>query len=115
MEIPYVGAGGGTPNEIIQLAGGKNIFADVEGNWASISWEEVIARNPEVIVLVDADWTSAEDKKNMLKTDPRFSDLTAVKHNKFVTIDFVYTTEGVRNAEAVSIIAKGLYPEKFNK
>ena len=115
METPFVPAGEGAPNEIIQLAGGKNLFDDLEGNWANVSWEEVIARNPEVIVLVDAEWTSVEEKKKLLKTDPRFSDLTAVKQDRFMTIEFVYTTEGVRNAEAVSIIAKGLYPEKFNK
>jgi iron complex transport system substrate-binding protein len=115
MDTPYAGTGGGAPEEIINLAGGVNIFSDVEGAWATVTWEEVVARNPDVIVLVNADWTSAAEKKKMLETDPRFTDIAAVRSDRFIEIDFVYTTEGPRNADAVRTVAMGLYPEKFEE
>ena len=39
-------------DEILRLAGAQNVFHDVRGTWGTVSWDEVIARNPEVIVLV---------------------------------------------------------------
>jgi iron complex transport system substrate-binding protein len=35
-------------NEMIEIAGGENIFADMDG-WLAVSEEQVIARNPDVI------------------------------------------------------------------
>jgi len=112
-EEPFVGAGGGASQEIIRLAGGQNIFEDVEGNWATVSWEEVIDRDPEVIVLIEADWSTSEEKKALLLENPAYADITAVKEGRFVVIPFSYTTSGIRNAEAVTLIAEGLYPDLF--
>lgn len=110
---PFVGAGTGSPQEIIRLAGAENIFADVEGTWATVSWEEVISRDPEVIVLIEADWSTSEEKKTLLLENPAYAEITAVKDQRFVVIPFSYTTAGVRNAAAVTLIAEGLYPELF--
>jgi iron complex transport system substrate-binding protein len=35
-------------NEMIEIAGGRNIFADIDG-WLAVSEEQVIARDPDVI------------------------------------------------------------------
>jgi iron complex transport system substrate-binding protein len=39
--------------DVIRRAGGQNIFADVPADWTKVSWEEVIARRPELIVIHD--------------------------------------------------------------
>lgn len=39
--------------DAIRLAGGRNIFADVAADWTKVSWEEVIVRRPELIVIHD--------------------------------------------------------------
>lgn len=112
-EEPFVGACCGAPNEIIKLVGAENIFADAEGSWATVSWEEVIARNPEAIVLIQAEWSTAEEKIELLKTNPAYANLPAVKDERFVIIPFSATTPGIRNMSAVEDLAKGLYPDKF--
>ncbi|MCQ3972045.1 MAG: ABC transporter substrate-binding protein [Anaerolineae bacterium] len=110
---PFVGTCCGAPNEIIKLAGAENIFADVEGSWATVSWEEVIARSPETIVLIDAEWSPAQDKIKLLKTNPAYANLPAVKDQRFITIPFSAATPGIRLVSAVETLAKGLYPAKF--
>jgi iron complex transport system substrate-binding protein len=110
---PLTGACCGVPNEIIRQVGAENIFSDVEGNWGTVSWEEVIARNPEAIVVIDADWSPAADMIDMLKTNPAYSSLTAVQEERFIIVPFSSTTLGIRNADAIVAVAKGLYPEKF--
>src|SRR5262249_7779612 len=38
-------------SDLIERAGGENIFADREGAWMHVSWEEVIERRPEHVVV----------------------------------------------------------------
>ena len=45
---PYAAGSGTIENELILRAGGQNVFADVDG-FPQVSFEAVIARNPEVI------------------------------------------------------------------
>ena len=110
-DLPFVGACCGTPNMIIEAVGGENIFADVEGNWAEVSWEEVLERDPDTIVIVDASWDPAQEKIDLLTTDPLYSTMTAVQNEAFITIPFSATTLSVRNANAVIDIAAGLASE----
>lgn len=110
---PFVGACCGTPNMIIEAVGAENIFVDAEGNWATVSWEEVIARDPEAIVIIEADWSPAQDKIELLLNNPAYASIAAVQNERFITIPFSATTLGVRNVDAVVDLAQGLYPDKF--
>jgi iron complex transport system substrate-binding protein len=112
-EEPFVGACCGTPAMIIEAAGAQNIFDDVEGNWATVSWEEVVIRDPQAIVVIDAEWSTAQEKIDLLRNDPAYSSITAVQDERFVAIPFSATTVGVRNVSAVIELAKGLYPDKL--
>jgi iron complex transport system substrate-binding protein len=48
---PFSAGGRGMLNQLIERAGGHNIFADLNDDWASVSWEEVLARRPELVVV----------------------------------------------------------------
>lgn len=95
-KTPYVGVGTGAPQVIVDTVGATNAFADVKGNWADVSWEKVIAADPDVIVLADASWSTAKEKIAYLQKDPALRELRAVKSKAFVTIPFSETTPGVR-------------------
>ena len=110
---PFVGACCGTPNEILRLAGAENIFADARGSWATVSWDEVVSRNPDVIVLVNASWAPVAQKQQWLSANNARAGIDAVKHQRFVTIDFSSSTPGIRNIAAVRRVAEALYPDKF--
>ena len=109
----YVGACCGAPGMIMDLLAVENVFEDVEGSYATVSWEEVVARDADVIVVVNADWDTAESKIETLTTNPAYADMSAVQNENWVLIDFSYTTLNIRNVAAVRIIAGFLYPELF--
>jgi iron complex transport system substrate-binding protein len=99
-DIPYVGAGIGAPQMIMDAVGLTNIAADVSDTWTSFGWEQVVADDPDVIVLVDATWNSAEAKKELLATNPATANLTAVVNERYLVVPFAATEAGVRNVPA---------------
>ncbi|WP_104128661.1 putative F420-0 ABC transporter substrate-binding protein [Cryobacterium sp. Y57] len=99
---PYVGAGIGSPEMIMQAAGLSNIFADVKDTWTSVGWESVIEANPSVIVVVDATWNTAASKIAHLESDPATQVLDAVKNQRYIILPFASTEAGIRNVEAAS-------------
>ncbi|MCS7068194.1 MAG: ABC transporter substrate-binding protein [Meiothermus sp.] len=112
IDKPYVGACCGAPGMIMRQLGVRNVFADAPGSWAEVSWEGVVAREIDVIVVIDADWSRAEEKIRHLTTNPTFANLKAVRERRFITIPFSYTTPGVRNALAVKLLSEKLYPSR---
>lgn len=102
---PYVGAGIGAPAMIMRELGWQNIFADVSDTWASVSWEQVVAADPQLIVLVDATWNTAAKKKAQLAAGPA-KDVDAVRNQRYLTVRFPATEAGVANVEAVSTLAE---------
>lgn len=106
-QTPYVGAGTGVPQMILEAAGLENVLAEVEDSWASVSWEEIVARDPDVIVLVDSAWNSAEKKKGVLAEHPATRELTAVREGRYLEVPFPASEAGVRNVAAVeSLVAQ---------
>jgi len=110
---PYSVGDYGLPTNLINLAGGENIYSDVAESWTTVSWETVIARDPDVIVVVDLDWDSADDRIARLKARPELADMTAIQNERFVVIHYRQVIPGLRNAEAIQVLAEGFYPEKF--
>jgi iron complex transport system substrate-binding protein len=107
-QSPYVGACCGGPSLIMRTVGATNVFADAEGNWTDVDWETAIARNPDVIVIVDASWDTAASKRRFLATDEALRALPAVQRKRFVAIPFSDSTPGVRNVDGVRLLAAGL-------
>jgi iron complex transport system substrate-binding protein len=99
---------------IINAAGGKNIFDDLKDKaWITVSYEEVLARNPDVIIIHDYDSPSVEEKLVEIRGNSTLAQLDAVKNNRFVTIELESVLPGNRIAYAVEKLAKGLYPGMF--
>ncbi|WP_019137567.1 putative F420-0 ABC transporter substrate-binding protein [Cellulomonas massiliensis] len=105
-DTPYVGAGIGSPQMVMDAAGLTNVFADVHDTWTSVSWEKVVEADPDVLVLVDATWNTAADKITMLESNPATRELTAVREHRYVTVPFPASEAGVRSASAVTSVAE---------
>ncbi|MBT0995687.1 putative F420-0 ABC transporter substrate-binding protein [Cellulomonas sp. DKR-3] len=103
-DTPYVGAGIGAPEMMLEAAGLTNVFADVRDTWTSVGWEEVVAADPDVLVLVDSVWNSADDKKAALAANPATAALRAVQDERYVVVPFAATEAGVRNADTVATL-----------
>ncbi|OQP86655.1 iron ABC transporter substrate-binding protein [Rhizobium rhizosphaerae] len=107
---PFTSGAYGIPTAMIEAAGGVNIMEDVAKSWTEVSWEPVIERNPEVIVIVNYGEVTAEQKIAFLKDNPAFKNLDAVRNNRFVVLDYVAATPGPRNIEAIEKLAAGFHP-----
>jgi iron complex transport system substrate-binding protein len=107
-DIPYVGAGIGAPQLILDTIGVRNIAADVKDTWASYNWESVIAANPDVIVLVDASWSTKEKKIRVLEENPATAGLDAVKNHRYLIVPFAASEAGVRTVDAAADLARQL-------
>jgi iron complex transport system substrate-binding protein len=99
---------------LLETAGGKNIFGDLtEKAWVTVSYEEVLAREPEIIVIFDYDSPSVEEKKAELKANDILSQLNAVKNERYVIITLESVLSGGRTAYVIEEMAKGFYPDLF--
>ncbi|WP_430593467.1 ABC transporter substrate-binding protein [Humidisolicoccus flavus] len=107
-DTPYVGAGGGAPELMMETVGLRNIASELPGGWSPYGWESVIAANPDVLVLVDSDWNSAANKIAYLTADPVLSQLEAVKAGKFLIVPFAASEAGVRTASATATMSEDL-------
>lgn len=72
-------------DEIAQIVGLENIFADVEG-WSEVSEEEVIARNPDYIVTITMGSMEGPSPVEEIMTRPGWEGITAVKEGKILNL-----------------------------
>lgn len=99
---------------LIEQAGGQNIFDDLkEAQWVTVSSEEVLSRQPDVIVVHDYDSPSLEEKINEIKNDPALSQLDCVKNDRIVSMTLESVLPGDRMAYAIETFAKGFFPDQF--
>ncbi len=78
---------------------------DFEKNWATVGWEAVVERNPEVIVIVNYGEVTAEQKRNFMMTNPAFAGIDAVRNDRSVVLEYVEATPGPRNINAAKTLA----------
>ncbi|MDG9723356.1 MULTISPECIES: ABC transporter substrate-binding protein [unclassified Streptomyces] len=110
----FTAGGKSLGTELIRLAGGTNVFADLDDVFGDVSWEQVVARKPEVIAIYDyAGAGSVEQKKKFLLSQPALADVPAVRNERFVVLPLTATLVGIRSAHAVDDLARGLHPESF--
>jgi iron complex transport system substrate-binding protein len=100
-DTPFTAGKYAMPTALIEAAGGVNIMDDLDKSWATVAWEPVVERNPQVIVIVNYGDVTAEQKIAFMKGNPAFASIDAVKNNRFVVLEYVEATPGPRNIKAV--------------
>ncbi len=97
-------------NTLIHLAGGTQAFLEVTG-WSTVSLEEFIATDPEVILVNSGDGMAGinDSLYNYFITEPRLSGLSAVRNgNVFEVESDLVDRAGPRSIEALEMIAEKL-------
>ena len=108
-DTPFTSGRYAMPNALIEAAGGTNIMNDFEKSWATVGWEAVVERNPEVIVIVNYGNVTAEQKRDFMMSNPAFANMDAVKNDRFVTLEYVEATPGPRNIQAIKTLAEAFW------
>lgn len=105
-------AGQGTfLDEIITKAGGINIAQDIQG-WGQFNSEQVIARDPDVIIETYsyADPNAIEKIRNR----QGWANVQAVKNNRVIGLENnIISRQGPRIIDGLELTAKAIYPELF--
>ncbi|MCI5041906.1 MAG: ABC transporter substrate-binding protein [Donghicola eburneus] len=110
-DSPFTAGRYAMPTALIEAAGGVNIMDDFDKSWATVTWEEVVERNPEVILIVNYGEVTAEQKRDFMMSNPAFADLDAVINDRFVTLEYVEATPGPRNIQAIKTLAEAFWSE----
>jgi iron complex transport system substrate-binding protein len=103
-------------NEVIQVAGGENVFRDAMAAYPRVSLEEVIARSPDVILdmgdMSDTAGVTEEHKRDVVGLWNRVGTVKAVKeHRVFAVASDIYVVPGPRVVDAAREIFAMLHPE----
>ena len=71
----------------------------------------MIARNPDVIGIVDYGDVTAAQKEAFLENNPAFKDIPAVKNKRFVVLPYVQWTPGPQNIDAIKALAAVIHQQ----
>ncbi|MBO6791991.1 MAG: ABC transporter substrate-binding protein [Dinoroseobacter sp.] len=108
-DTPFTAGLYAMPTALIEAAGGVNVMDGFEKSWGTVTWEEVIEQNPEVIVIVNYGEVTAEQKRDFMMSNPAFADIDAVQHDRFVILEYVEATPGPRNIQAIKTLAEAFW------
>lgn len=107
-DTPFVGGGIGAPQMVLDAVGLTNVNAENPKTWDSMGWEAIVDADPDVIVLVDAAWNTAESKIKALTSNGATKNLTAVRKKQFLIIPFPAAEAGVRSVSAATDLSAQL-------
>jgi ABC-type Fe3+-hydroxamate transport system substrate-binding protein len=78
---PVIAIGGGSfINQLIEIAGGRNIYGDVAAPSPTVSLEDVVRRDPDVVL-------ASPVARARLLSDPRWQALRAVREGRVLAFD----------------------------
>lgn len=108
---PWTTGPGTFQDVLIGLAGGENIASDVEF-WGQLSLEEIVARDPRVIVFSEGPYFSTTPESFVER--PGWGEITAVINDDVYGIDTNWIDRpGPRYVDALEALARVLHPELF--
>jgi iron complex transport system substrate-binding protein len=106
----YASGGYGFLHDVLEIAGGEDVFSDIKRESVQASSELVLTRAPDVIVELRADDEAAPD----LTAWQSVPSVPAVRNKRIVILtggDMV--TAGPRIGQAAQRLAKALHPDAF--
>jgi iron complex transport system substrate-binding protein len=105
-------------NELIEKAGGTNIFADQNLKYFETSSEAIIKRDPDIIILPLGHGAEPPfwGTIGQVKARPGWSTISAIRNDRLYTIDEdIISRPGPRIVDALEALAKIIHPELFGE
>lgn len=108
---PYTVGPGSYLDAMITMAGGQNIEANAKTQYPQVSLEDVVAKDPDIIILNDAQFGMSPEQ---VKARPGWGSISAVKNDKVFPIDSDLTSRpGPRIVDGLEAVAKIIHPDLF--
>lgn len=111
-------AGGNWMPELIEIAGGRSLFAQAGEHSSWLEWSSLIEADPHVILLLPCGFRIGQTIRdlNLLTDNPAWPNLRAVKQGRVYLIDghHFFNRPGPRLVESTEIVAEILHPDRFS-
>jgi iron complex transport system substrate-binding protein len=112
--MPFAAGPNGFYGQLIDLAGGTNVFGDLPGDVGRVGAESIVERDPEVIILTDSDLPFNPQTPDMVRARPGWDAITAVQSGAIYAVPgALYGTPGPRLALGLEDLARILHPDRF--
>lgn len=109
---PLMAAGNWTP-ELVEIAGGENLFGEVGTHSPWLAWDDLIAADPDVIVLAPCGFDIDRTRQDLpiLEAHPGWANLRAVRDGRVYLADgnAYFNRSGPRLVESAEILARFLW------
>ena len=113
---PIMGAGNWTP-ELVSFAGGEPIFGEIGQHTPWVTWEDLQAADPDVIVLSPCGYTLERAMQDvpLLQNHPAWANLQAVRNGRVYAIDGnqYLNRSGPRLVESAELLAHAIWGERL--
>lgn len=110
-------AGGNWMPELVEMAGGINLFGEAGRHSPWMNWEDLAVADPDVIFISPCgfDIPRTTEETHLLTTKPEWKDLKAVRTGRVVVADGnqYFNRPGPRLAESLEILAETFHPHLF--
>jgi iron complex transport system substrate-binding protein len=112
----YASGGIGFLSDMIDIAGGENVFSDVKRQSVQATSELILAKRPDVILEMRPEDLTPEQHQQEISVWKSLSSVPAVRTGRItIFTDQRTVVPGPRVAEGTEIIARALHPEVFAK
>jgi len=110
---PLMAAGNWVP-ELVEMAGGENLFGEAGKHAPWMTWDELAQADPDVILVLPCGYDIARTRQDMpiLEAKPGWRNLRAVREGRVVIADGnqYFNRPGPRVAESLEIMAEICHP-----
>ena len=114
---PLMAAGNWMP-ELVEMAGGLNLFGEAGKHSPWMTWDELVAKDPEIIIVTPCgfDIERTMQEMHLLKDRLEWNEVAAVKTKRVFVADGnqYFNRPGPRLVESLEILAETFHPELFN-
>ncbi|HEY9786560.1 MAG TPA: cobalamin-binding protein [Candidatus Obscuribacterales bacterium] len=113
---PLMAAGNWMP-ELVESAGGRNLFGEAGKHSPWMSWEELVNKDPDIVIVTPCgfDIKRTLEEMPLLEKKDGYESLKAVRENRIFVADGnqYFNRPGPRVLESLEMMAEMIHPEKF--
>ena len=110
----YASGGTGFLHDMLEAAGGEDVFGDIKRESVQATTELILARKPEVILEIRSSASESGTPASEIAVWRTLASVPAVRNNRVhFIVDPRTVVPGPRVAEATELLARALHPDRF--
>ena len=101
----FTAGGRAVLSDLVQRAGGQNVFADLDLSWSKVPWETVIARRPQLIIINDYDFSGQGD---VVEKRAQLGQIPSLAQVPTVVLPLGEALGGLRSVDGLERLARAI-------